>query len=359
MPALGELGRQLPDERIDLVLVLPRVRRDLRDGEPLGHRAQLRGPESRTRPPVAESDRVPTTQNFRPAQLAAFAPAAVGLALCVAVVQIRMDDPWANGVLAVVAAVPAIVLLYLGLEAANGDGAPRAAVTIFLVAGLVLAGVAIARLGNALGGDDFTAGGGTLTWMLAAFTALAAFCASKARSAACLLIAALAAVGLLMETVNWIFDAEDFDTFRVLLALSFVALFAAGVAVAGRSGTILVAAAGVTVLAGSFGTGVGLLFFGSASGLGWGWELVTLVEGVVLVAYAAQRLEPGPGYLAFFVLALFVQTAAAVGGDEGVVFLDEAQQPPDSSLVGWPLALAVGTVAAVLWGLRQTASERR
>ena len=229
-------------------------------------------------------------------RLDAFSPAAVGLALCIVAVEIRMDGPWANGVLALVAAVPAAALIYLGLGASGSDGATRAAVTIFLVAGLVLAGLAIARLGHALGGDDFTAAGGTLTWMLALFTALAAFCAAKARSAACVLIAALAAVGLLMEAVNWLFDAEDLDVFRVLLVLSFAALFAAGLAVAGRSGTILVAAAGVTVLAGSLVTGGGLfLLFGGEADLGWGWELLTLLEGVALVAYAAQRLEPGPG----------------------------------------------------------------
>lgn len=293
-------------------------------------------------------------------RLDAFIPAAVGLVLCIAVVEIRMDGPWAEGVLVLVAAAPAAALVYLGLGASGSDGATRSAVTIFLVAGLVLAGVAIARLGHALGGDDFTAAGGTLTWMLAAFTALAAFCASKARSAACLLIAALAAVGLLMEAVNWIFDAEDIDVFRVLLALSFATLFAAGLAVAGRSGTILVAAAGVTVLVASFVTGGGLLFFGGADDLGWGWELVTLLQGVALVAYAAQRLEPGPAYLAFFILVVFLQTAAAVDGGDGLINADDGSDPDRPiSLVGWPLALALGTVVAVLWGLRQSVPERR
>jgi hypothetical protein len=299
-----------------------------------------------------------TTRVYRASTLAAFAPAAVGLAVFVAAVEIRMDDPWSEGVLALVAAVPAIVLLGLGLSAARGDGAPREAVTIFLVAGLVLAGVAIARLGRALAGGDFLDHGGTLTWMLAAFAALAAVCALKTRSAACLLIAALAAVALLMEGVNWVFGEEDLDTFRVLLAIAFAALVAAGVAVTGRSGTVLVAAAGVTVLAGSYSTGIGLVF-GEVGNLGWGWELVTLVEGVALVAYAAQRLEPGPAYLAFFVLAVFVITIAAVGGEQGVVLVDGAPEPaaPASSLVGWPLALGIGTAAAALWGLRQAAGR--
>ena len=287
-------------------------------------------------------------------RLAAFVPAAVGLALCIVAVEIRMNGPWAEGVLAFVAAVPAIVLLNAGLLAAQGDGAPRAAVTIFLVAGLALAGLAIARFGHALAGDGWLEGGGTLTWMLALFSVLASACAGKTGSVACLLIGSLATVGLLMEAVNWIFDAEDIDVFRLLLALSFAALFVAGLAVPGRSGTILVAAAGVTVLAGSLGAGT-VLVFGADGSLGWGWELVTLIEGLALLAYAAQRLEPGPGYLAFFVLALFVVTAPAVGGGVGGGLVGGEQQlvEPEASLIGWPLALALGTVAAVLWGLRQ------
>lgn len=280
---------------------------------------------------------------------AAFAPAAIGLALFVALAQIRMDEPWSDGVLVAVAGGPAILLLALGLAAARGDDAPRAAVTVLLVAGLVLAAVAIGRLGNALAGDDFTGGGGTLSWMLAAFTALAAFCARQSRSVACLLIAALAGVGLLLELVNWVFDTEEIDTFRVLLVFSFAALFTAGLVVSGRAGTVLVAAAGVTVLAGSYATGLAFIGVAGPSGLGWGWELVTLIEGLALVAYAVSRLEPGPGYLALFVLAIFVTTAALVGGQSGTIDGSESDGP---SLVGWPLALAIATVVATLWGLR-------
>ncbi|HEX5621739.1 MAG TPA: hypothetical protein VFX51_25155, partial [Solirubrobacteraceae bacterium] len=182
-------------------------------------------------------------------QAAALAPAGVGLALLVVVVEFRMDDPWADGVLFLVAAVAAAALLILGLAAAEGDDASQPATTALLVAGLLLAGIAIARLGNLLGGDDFTAAGGTLTWVLALFAALAGFCAQRTGSSACLLIAALAVVAFVLEFVNWVFGAEDFDTYRVLLAIIFVALFAAGAMLPGRTGVMLVAAAGITVIA--------------------------------------------------------------------------------------------------------------
>jgi hypothetical protein len=97
---------------------------------------------------------------------------------------------------------------------------------------------------------------------------------------------------------------------------------------------VLVGAAGLTALAGAYVTGIstGLL---PEAGAGWGWELVTLVQGLLLALHAARRLEPGPGYLALLVLAAFAVTAA----------------PGEATLLGWPLALAL--VALALLGLRR------
>jgi hypothetical protein len=281
-------------------------------------------------------------------QASALAPAAIALTLCVGLSQLRMDDSWANGVLLLVAAVPAVVLLFLGLSAAVDGFENRAATTILLVAGLFLAAVAILRLGQVLtGGDDVAEGGGTLTWMLRLFTALAAYCASRTRSVACLLIAALAGVGLLLEAVNWIFDTSDPDVFRVLLTLSFLALFLAGLSTSGRPGTVLVAAAGVTVIVSSYLFGLFFAFVPGGPTTGWGWELVMLLEGAALVAYAAAELEPGPGYLSFFALVLFVVTAAS-----GDVAIGGNGEPADT-LVGWPLTLAIATIVLGALALRR------
>jgi hypothetical protein len=269
----------------------------------------------------------------------------------VTAVQFRMDDPWADGVLLVTVAVPAALLLALGFAAARADGS-RGATTMLLVAGLVLVGAAIAWLAQVLAGDEPTGGGGTLTWMLALFIAVAAYCAARTRSAACLLIAALAGVALANEAVNWIFDTENLDTFRVVLAICFAVLFLAGLAISGRDGTILVGAAGVTVLVSAYLLGFAFAFSSEGGTLGWGWELVTLVEGLALLAYAAVELEPGPGYLAFFVLSIFVIGAAASGG----LLLIGSEEEQSHTLVGWPLALGIGTVAATLWGVRRPAS---
>jgi hypothetical protein len=298
---------------------------------------------------AANSATVDASRPWEGRRIAPFTPAAVGLALFVAMAEIRMQEPWADGVLLVVAAVPAILLLAMGLAAARGEDAPRDAVTVLLVGGLVLAGVVIGRLGDMLAGDDFLSGGGTLTWMLALFVALAALLARRTRSVGCLLLAALAAVGLVLEAVNWIFDTEDVDVFRALLAVGFAALFGLGLIVGERAGTILVGAAGVTVLASSYA--IGLLFL--QEDLGWGWELVMLLQGLTLLAFAARRLEPGPGYLAFFALGLFVAASAATES-VGVFSIEgEETEAPERSLVGWPLAIGIGTVAAALWAGRR------
>jgi hypothetical protein len=284
-----------------------------------------------------------------PSRAAALAPAGIGLALFVTMVQFRMSDPWGDGVLLVVAAIPAILLLALGFDTARDHGS-RAASTVFLVAGLVLTAGTIVWLAQVLAGDDSTGGGGTLTWMLALFTAVAAYCATRTRSGACLLIAALAAVGLVNEGINWIFDTENVDTFRAILTVCFAVLFLAGLTVSGRHGTILVGAAGVTVIVSAYFLSAAFIFSTEGGNLGWGWDLVTLVQGLALLAYAAAELEPGPAYLAFFVPTVFVVSAAATSG--GVV-VGEPLDDQSHSLVGWPLALGIGTAAVALWGLRR------
>ena len=276
---------------------------------------------------------------------ASFAPAAVGLALFVSLVQLRMDDPWSVGVLFVVALVPVPLVLALGVSASRGANAPRGAATVLLVAGLALAGIALARFGQVLAGDDWSSHGGTLTLVLALFVVLAAGLHRRTDSVACLLLASLATVGLLVEAVNWIFDTDDVDVFRVLLTAGFIVLFLAGLAVPGRPGTILVGAAGVTALAMSFTVSTFFLFVGSTGGIGWGWELVVLAEGLALLGYAAVEFEPGPGYLALFTLVFFVMSAATLGVDIG----DGEGAQASHSLLGWPLAIGIGTALLGVW----------
>jgi hypothetical protein len=272
-------------------------------------------------------------------------PACVGLALFVAATQVRMDEPWSEGVLLVVAAVPAAVVLALAVASARGDD--DATTTVLLVAGLALAALTVTRLGQVSGDDNPS--GGTLTWLLAAYTALAGGLARATRASVCVLVGSVAAVGTVLAAVNWIFESENPDTYRALLIVAFVVLFGAGLATSGRAGTILVAAAGVAALTSAYALGVGFVF-GGISSEEWGWELAMGLEGLALLAYAAAWRAPGPGYLAFFVLLSFVVTAGAVGG--AVILEGSGSGDPGPSLVGWPLALGIATALAAGWGLR-------
>ena len=291
-----------------------------------------------------------TTAQSAPERAAAFVPAAIGLALFIGLVQLRMDDPWAAGSLFVAALIPAALVLALGVSAARERTSRPGAPTVLLVAGLALAAIALARFGQVLAGGDWTDHGGTLTLVLALFVVLNALLYRRTSSVACLLLAALAAVGLLLEAVNWIFDTEDVDVFRALLLVGFVTLFAAGISATGRAGTILVGAAGVTALATSFTFGA-IFFLPLGGSVGWGWELVMLLEGLALVAYAAIELEPGPAYIALFVLAMFVLTAAAITSGLELDSGNGNGGGPSHSLVGWPLAIGIGTALAAAWAV--------
>jgi hypothetical protein len=116
-----------------------------------------------------------------PWRATALAPACIGVTLLIATVQIRMDDPWGDGVLLLVALVPAALALWESLSARREDQADRAAVTALLVSGLLLAGITIGRLGQVVSDDPFGGSGGTLVWMLILFTALAAYTYSRSR----------------------------------------------------------------------------------------------------------------------------------------------------------------------------------
>lgn len=275
-------------------------------------------------------------------RLEALAPAGVGLATFVVVVQVRMDGEWSRGALQAVAAAAAVVLLAGGLAAARSRVAPGSGATALLVAGLLCTGLALLRLGQSAGGNDFSGHGATLTLLLACGTVIAGLCASRARSSACLLIAAAVAVGTLLACWHWLTGSEDPDPYRTLLAISFAALLVAGLVAPGRAGVALVSAAGVTVLVTAWVFG---LSFGMAIGQPWGWELVMLLEGLALAAYAAVNRERGPAYLAFFVLVAFALTAGAVDSE----FEDAGA---GASLAGWPLAVAAATILAAAHALR-------
>ncbi len=256
--------------------------------------------------------------------------------------ELRLLNELSDVVHFLVLGVPAGIILALGLQAPNEDGKPPAYQSVLLVTGLLLLLPALLRLADVLGAedpDDFPAG--ELTWTLAVVAGVALYAAIRRNSAICLLLAAIAGVGSLLAAWEWIFAPGTFTASRWLLALSAAALVMGGLALrdsAPRQSEILIDAAGLAILfIGIQGLGPALLggdeAFGSEATLPDFWELILFGAGVGLLAYGALDRSPGPGWLGFANLVVFV----------GAVGLDA-----DETLYFWPLALLL--VGALMMG---------
>ncbi len=260
------------------------------------------------------------------------AAGALTLSVGVALALDRADP--ASGVLLAVAGVLAASWLWLGLQGSDG-GPPPAFASVLVVLGLTALAVALLALADVLGAD--TTGSGTATWT-AALLAAAAVSASRRRSSAvAALIAALAGGFALLSAWDWIFSPAGVTPFRWLLLLLAFAYGLASLPLRGtspRHAEQMVNAAGVAILA-IPALQIASGFFGSPQLPGF-WELIVLVAGVSLVAYAAADRAPGPAYLGAANLATFV----VIEGQEGDV------------LAWWPLLLIVIGGAGVLAGLR-------
>lgn len=275
------------------------------------------------------------------------AAGAVPLALGVLLVNARLDGTWANGILLVLTALAAALVLGMGLLAPMERDRPRSYQQVLLLTGLLLAFFALLRLAQVLGADDPLGASGTRMWIFSLVTLGAAWIAHARRSAVCTFVAALAGLVAALAFVEWAFDPEGLATTRwVLLALAigFTLTALARRDVERRQSVYLIDAAGVAILL------LGLTFVGSLFGLltllgipgdgpGGGWKLVLLGAGLGLVAYAGVDREPGPAYLGALIVLLFVALVGVPG-------------PEGPSLWFWPLALLLLGAAAVAAGLR-------
>jgi hypothetical protein len=262
-------------------------------------------------------------------------------------VDVRMGETWADGVLFVFLALGATLVFGMGMLAPREGDDPRAYQSILLLAGIALAGVALARLALALGADAVTSPG-ALTWVAAATAALAAVAAVRCNSGACTLVAAVVGSLAVLALVELVFAPQGNATFRWIL-LALVIGFVAGLAYLRdrhrRHAVMLVNAAGLALIALglSFADITGVFFRAVDQpavefDAGWGWEAVLLLGAFGLIAYAAADEEPGPGYIGAALLALSILILAT---------------PDDAAtLVGWPLFLLVVGIAGIAFGLR-------
>jgi hypothetical protein len=282
-----------------------------------------------------------------PARGQLIAAGAIALTVAVLVTEIRFDTEWSAGGRLALSGLAALVVLAIAVRAPRAPDEPSPWVSAVLVCAFVLIVGALSDLADLLGADDQLSGSGTLTWVGLLVTALFARFAVQRDSAICTLLAAVTGTGTVLAFTDWVFGLDNpLGTFRWLLLVLTVALFAAGVAqldARPRHAVALIDAAGLaafgialTVAVNAF---VGL--FGaedSSVGIGWGWELAVLASGAALAAVAVLRRVPGPGYLAALDLFAFGLLTAATNDD--------------ASLVGWPIVLFAAAVALLFAALR-------
>lgn len=277
------------------------------------------------------------------------AAGAVVLALGAAVADLRLGDTWASGVrLALLSGPAALIVLAMGLRSPVQERT-RPYVTILLLAGLALTGLALSDLADMLGDEGRLASPAATTFVSGCLAGLCLVLAPAKRSATVTLAGCVVGAATLLAAADLGFELDDrLEAFRYLLcaALLLVVLAATvtrdrhrrhAVAFAEAGGLALVAI-GATLVAERLPeiAPVGPL----AQGTGAGWEALLLLGGWALLAYAAVDRERGPACLGVAVLALFTGLA---GTGEG------------ASLLWWPLGLLGAGAAIVAFGLRPSA----
>lgn len=271
----------------------------------------------------------------------------VPLTLAVVVADGRMDDAWSSLVhVLFVYAFLAFVHGMAMLAPLEREEGPRAYHSVLLICGLVLAVLAVFRLGELFGAEELASNSGALTWSLTLFAGYALAGAYAKKSAICTFAAALALGGAFLALCDWLFDIDGATTFRWLLLALIVVYALRSLSLRERHprhAVALVNAAGVAVISLaliSFG-GIFIFGFGSSSGdlAPWGWQLIVLAAGFGLIAYASTDEENGTAYLGFISLALFAASVVADSLEGG-------------SLLGWPLVLTLMSLLGLALGLR-------
>ena len=270
------------------------------------------------------------------------AAGAVVLATGLALFELRLRDELTVGLHFLVLGIPAAIVLALGLQAPNEDGRPPAYQSVLLVTGLLLLFPALLRLAAVLGAEDFGSDfpAGELTWTALVTAGVALFAALRRRSAVCLFLAALFGTLALVAGWEWVFGNETFTATRWLLLAAAVALVLTSLllrAEAPRQAELLIDAAGTAILVIGLQS-LAITFAGAEPpGLPDFWELVLFGAGCGLVAYGALDGSPGPAWLGFANLVVFV-VATGVNQDEAVYC--------------WPIALILLGAVAMAAGLR-------
>jgi len=275
----------------------------------------------------------------------------VPLALGVALVNVRMDGVWGDGVFLVLDALACALILGMGWLAPLEGERPRSYQSTLLLLGLALLLVTLLRFAQVLGVERPPGSAGTVVWIFGLLTAAAVACVRGRRAAICALVACVAGSIALLALVEWVFEPHTVTTFRwVLLAIAGGFVFGSLRLRDGhrRESVYLVDAAGLAVIAIALTALTALRRYSYAPAgdaitplgdLGTWWEIVLLGAAFGLAAYSGVDRERGPGFLAALALAVFVVLAGRAA-------------PAGASLIGWPLLLLLVGGIAVVAGLR-------
>jgi hypothetical protein len=275
------------------------------------------------------------------------------LALGILSLEVRLDKPWGTFTLLLVAAAGAIGLLALAMVEDGGAERPAPASSVLLLAGIALVAATIYRLAQLLGADAALDAAGSLSWELLLFAAVTLALAASTRSAALLLVGSLAAGGVLLAGVSWIFDTQNAAVFRALLLVLAAAYAAAAAMLTGRHRDVLVDAAGVALLGISFLTGG--FFFLLGGHLPDAYEAVLLAGGLALAGYVLWTRAPGPALLS--VLVLFGFVVSVVVGEAQILSDEEQAGHYDSTLAGWPIILLLAAGASLAYGILRSRDD--
>jgi hypothetical protein len=267
------------------------------------------------------------------------AAGAVALAALVALLQLRFHATWALGVHLVYAAAALGFVGTLALRAPREGDTLRAYQSALLATTFALAVATLTRLAQVLGADGLDSAG-TLAWVGAVLAGLAFAMAGVRGSALCVLLGAVSAVVAIVAFVQWAFSPSGFGAARWVLLLLTGALALATVAQRDRRPDRAVAladAGGLAALVLALTFAIEPLLAGIVGpGAGAGWEMFLYACGFGLCAFSAVDRAPGPGWIG--VAVLVVTTIVAAGGK--------------TTLIGWPLVLAIGAGALLAIGLR-------
>jgi hypothetical protein len=260
----------------------------------------------------------------------------------------RLADPWADFPLFLVLAVPALILLALGLAfAAEGD--PIGALpdgrlapwqTVCFLIGIPLLLLAVNQLSVVFGNDD--PGSGTATLVLLLGGAICVALRTRSESPGLVLLGAILFGGAAIAAINWLDSDAPAATYRdVALILGVLYLLCARLIWADRrvEANLLIGLSGIALIGGAVIGATGNpfpTFFALVSDneSGDGWELILLIVAIGLLAYSAWQRHGGLALIGAVAAYLFVGFAT-----------------PTGNLWGWPVLLLLLAMGCFAWAL--------